>query len=439
MPKSALIVFMKAPLKGRVKTRLARGIGEENATRMYSFMCEALMQQSTHFRDVYVAYDALGETTLPEYLTKASLFPQEGDDLGERMYHAFQNVFSMGYERAILVGSDIPLVNAPLLEDALHNLASHDAILSATLDGGYYLIGFHASTLCQEAFENIVYSTHDVYETTMKRLSHLNVAHGIELGDIDTKEDLDAFMQHYPTHPLTHFAHTLLDKPIFSVIIPVYNEDETLRFTCEHLRAMAQNHTYEIIVVDTFEKTTMDRIALDNVRWVLSQKGRAFQMNEGARYAKGGILLFLHADTRLPYHWDAKIQESLQKHEAGAFTLGIEDKRLIFSLIATLANIRTTITRIPYGDQAHFFRKTTFDALEGYAPVPLMEDIEIMKRLKHAHRSIALLPERVLTSPRRWLKEGILYTSLRNRVLSFLYWLGISPHALIRHYKPHQK
>lgn len=429
---------MKAPVLGRVKTRLAKSIGDENATTLYRVMCEQLLSlKSPANTDVIVAYDDEARTTLPEYLKTSSLIYQSGKGLGERMKNAVETVFKQGYKRAILVGSDIPDVNERILEEAYEQLLKNDAILSPTWDGGYYLIGFHAHTFCQEVFEGITYSQNDVYANTLLKMPHLRVAKGATLRDIDTLDDLRAFTCKDVNTPLAHCTQRILSAlPRISVIIPVYHEDETLLHTLSHLKATAQKQTYEIIVVDTQEKTTVERLAVKNVRIVLAPKGRASQMNEGARNARGDILLFVHADTLLPDHWDRAIEEALQNHNAGAFRLGINDTHIAFAFIERMANLRTHLTKIPYGDQAHFFKTSVFNAQGGYAKIALMEDVEMMKRLKKQGEKIALLKPKVLTSSRRWRKEGIFYTTLRNRALSFLYWIGVEPKHLIRHYKP---
>ncbi len=440
MRQNALIVFMKAPVLGRVKTRLAQSIGEASATTLYRLMCEQLLSLSVPSNcDVIIAYDDEAKADLPSYVEGKTLFYQTGDGLGERMHNAFETVFAKGYESAILVGSDIPEVTEHLLEKAFGLLSQNDAILSPTHDGGYYLIGFHQKTFCKAAFEGITYSQSDVYANTLCTLSHLRVARGEVLRDIDTLEDLRTFLNTASSSSLCDFAqHALEALPKISVIIPVYHEDETLQHNITHLRAMACTQQYEIIVVDTHAITTLHRFTLENVHLAYAKKGRANQMNEGALTARGEMLLFLHADTRLPHHWDKWILQALERHKAGAFSLGIDDTHPLLRCIEAMANLRTSITHIPYGDQAHFFQTSCFKHLGGYANIPLMEDVEMMKRLKHSGEKIALLKPKVLTSARRWHKEGILYTTLRNRTLSFLYWLGVSPKHLVKRYKEHQ-
>lgn len=441
MCQNALILFLKAPLVGRVKTRLAQHLGDENATALYRLMCEQLLcLTAPRDVDVIVAYDDEARSPLPAYLENRSLFYQRGKELGERMKNAFEVVFAQGYTSAILVGSDIPEVDEHILQEAFTLLAYNDALLSPTLDGGYYCIGFHAHTFCQEAFWGITYSQKDVYVKTLSKMAHLRVAKGAMLSDIDTLDDLRAFTCKDFTTPLAHFARSVLSTlPHISVIIPVFHENETLLKTLAHLRKMAQSQNYEIIVVATQEKTTVECLALQDVHIILAPKGRASQMNEGARKARGEILLFLHADTLLPNAWDTLIKESLHINKAGAFSLGIDDARYAFRFIETMANLRTSLTQIPYGDQAQFFQTSFFRELDGYAKIPLMEDVEIMKRIKTQGKKIALLKPKALTSSRRWQKEGILYTTLRNRILSCLYRIGISPKHLVKHYQTHQK
>lgn len=441
MRQNALIFFMKAPVLGRVKTRLAYSIGVEPATMMYRLMCEHCLNLALPQNcDVIIAYDDEEKATLPSYLKGKILFYQTGDALGERMHNAFKTVFEQGYKRAILIGSDIPEVDECILDEAFALLAQNDAILSPTHDGGYYLIGFHQKMFCKAAFKGITYSQSDVYANTLFKLSHLRVARGEMLRDIDTLEDLRTFVNTASPSPLCDFAtHVLEALPKISVVIPVYHEDETLLHTIAHLRAMAYTQQYEVIVVDTHAITTLHRLTLENVHFAYAKKGRANQMNEGALKARGEVLLFLHADTWLPQHWDRWVLQALERHKAGAFMLGIDDAHPLLRCIEFMANFRTSLTKIPYGDQAHFFQTSFFKNLGSYANMALMEDVEMMKRLKKQGELITLLKPKVLTSARRWHKEGIVYTTLRNRVLSLLYTMGVSPEKLIQYYKTHRK
>lgn len=427
MHQNALIYFIKAPILGRVKTRLAKSIGDEMARMFYEQFVQRLLKRNPQNCDIFIAYDD-GELpcTLPTYLENHTLFLQAKGDLGYKMAEAFSHVFNLGYTQALLVGSDIPDVDEKILEEAFVLLKTSDATLSPTLDGGYYLIGFHAKTFTCKAFEGIIYGTSSVFEQTKEHLKPLHVKHGKMLRDIDTLEDIKAYA-----------PHILPKLPRISVIIPVYHEDETLLQTIDTLRQNAQENDFEIIVIDTPEYTTINRLHVKDIRTSIAPKGRASQMNEGALMAQGDILLFLHADTQLPKAWDILIEKALHVNKAGAFSLGIDSPKRIFRIIEILATLRTKTTQIPYGDQAHFFETSFFKQLEGYTTIPLMEDIDIMKKVKLKGEKITLLDEKALTSARRWEKEGIVYTTLRNRVLSLLYFLGVAPKHLVKRYKPH--
>ena len=224
----------------------------------------------------------------------------------------------------------------------------------------------------------------------------------------------------------------------FSVIVPVFHEGDRINDLMEHLDQFNTGKTFEIIIVDgTPEKDTLKTIHSNYVIKVSSEKGRAKQMNAGASMAIGEVLIFLHADTELPILAFEKISAVMEQggYIAGAFDLGIKSDRLIFRIIASLASFRSRLNRIPYGDQAIFIRREYFKKIGGYKEIPLMEDVELMKRIKKSGYKVRILYDRVKTSPRRWEQEGVIYCVLRNWTLQILYALGISPHYLARFYK----
>jgi rSAM/selenodomain-associated transferase 2 len=228
-------------------------------------------------------------------------------------------------------------------------------------------------------------------------------------------------------------------KCTFSVIVPVLNEAGIINVFLEHLRSLNTNEEIEIIVVDGDPDCETTRAITDkDIVTLLSTRGRARQMNAGAAVAGGEILIFLHADTELPPHALGIMSSIMGKsqHIGGAFDLGIKSDRFSFRLIARVASLRARLTRIPYGDQAIFLRRDFFSKIGGYRDIPIMEDVEIMQRIKKLGGSIFLIPDRVQTSPRRWEKEGILFCTLRNWLLSSLFYLGVAPEKLSRFYSP---
>lgn len=225
--------------------------------------------------------------------------------------------------------------------------------------------------------------------------------------------------------------------PSCSIILPVLQENSLINGIIDHLHSLENNKDTEIIVVDGDPKgTTLTAIARDNVTKLRSPRGRGKQMNLGAREAKGKILLFLHADTELPSNALRLIAAAMKdkRYVAGAFDLGIRSERLIFRVIESAASLRSRLTRIPFGDQAIFVRKDYFEKIGGYKDIPIMEDVEIMKRIKKRGDKIVIVRQRVRTSSRRWEKEGILRCTLRNWLLQVLYLLGVSPHRFYKLY-----
>jgi GT2 family glycosyltransferase len=160
-------------------------------------------------------------------------------------------------------------------------------------------------------------------------------------------------------------------------------------------------------------------------------------MNTGAAEARADRILFLHADTRLPQGAVEKIIDTLddERYVAGAFGLEIDSQRWIFKHIAAWAGRRSHKNRIPYGDQAIFIDKDYFDKIGRFRDIPLMEDVDLMRRIKRAGDEICILKERILTSPRRWEAEGPVFTTVRNQILVSLFYLGAKPHTLVRFYK----
>jgi rSAM/selenodomain-associated transferase 2 len=225
---------------------------------------------------------------------------------------------------------------------------------------------------------------------------------------------------------------------MYSIIIPVLKEEAIINGVIDHLQNLEGNEKTEIIVVDgDTEARTLRAILRGDVRKVRSPRGRARQMNEGAGVARGKILIFLHADTELRPDALKLIATAMQdeRYVAGAFDLGIMSERFIFRIIESVASLRSRITRIPFGDQTIFVRKDYFDRIGGYKEIPIMEDVEIMGRIKRLGDRIAIIKQKVNTSPRRWEKESIIGCTLRNWLLQILYLLRISPDRLSKLYR----
>jgi len=229
-----------------------------------------------------------------------------------------------------------------------------------------------------------------------------------------------------------------MDKTRFSIIIPVLYESDRINSLIDHIHCLARDNGHEIIVVDGSPgKDTIGAIRSKGVMKLSTGKGRAQQMNAGASRAKGEILLFLHADTELPARAFTRIDSTMKgtRYVAGAFSLGIRSNKNTLRSLARLASLRCRITRIPYGDQAIFIRRDYFRRIGSYRELPLMEDVELMRRIKHRGDTICILSDHVTTSARRWEEEGFLFGFVRNTVLFTLFILRVSPEKLARFYK----
>lgn len=223
-----------------------------------------------------------------------------------------------------------------------------------------------------------------------------------------------------------------------SIIIPVLNEALTIDRTIKHLAGLHAGIDFETIVADGDPNgSTIRQISGSKIKTVIAPRSRAIQMNQGAAAADGEILLFLHADTRLLPGAPAKIMTvmSREKVAGGAFSLIIDSPRPVFRLLEKATALRCRLTKIPYGDQAVFLSRKLFFRLGGFREIPMMEDVDLMRRVKKTGGKIVILPDKVLTSARRWEKEGALYCSARNRILSTLYLLGVSPDRLVKYYR----
>jgi rSAM/selenodomain-associated transferase 2 len=218
-----------------------------------------------------------------------------------------------------------------------------------------------------------------------------------------------------------------------SIIVPALNEEQAIGPTLASARAPGVR---EIIVVDGDSADSTAEVArrfADHL--LIGPRGRALQMNAGAAVASGEALLFLHADTILPGNFVSAVRGAFDDPGVvgGRFDVRLEPRSLLLWLTGTLINARSRLSRISTGDQAIFVRRDVFEALGGYPPIPLMEDVAFSRALKRKGKVVALR-EQVVTSSRRWRHDGVIRTILLMWSLRFLYFCGVSPERLRRAY-----
>jgi rSAM/selenodomain-associated transferase 2 len=218
------------------------------------------------------------------------------------------------------------------------------------------------------------------------------------------------------------------------VIIPTLDEAPHIDAV---LADVLKGEGLEVIVVDGGSRdATLERAALHGVRTCRSPAGRASQMNRGAALARGTLFFFLHADSRLPAGFDGVIRRVLSDRSvaAGAFSLGIEAGTRSMRMVAWGANLRSHLLGLPYGDQGLFMRASRFQRCGGFPDRPIMEDFALVRRLAKTG-AIVTVPERILTSPRRWRRQGVLQTTLVNQVIILAYLIGVPADRLRRWYR----
>lgn len=218
-----------------------------------------------------------------------------------------------------------------------------------------------------------------------------------------------------------------------SVVIPVLNEEKAIGASLGALIALSP---HEIIVVDGGSSDrTRDICGTFNATVLTSERGRARQMNHGARHARGEVLLFLHADTRLPPSAIDDIGAALSdpRYLGGRFDVELEGDHWLLKVIGRMISYRSRVTKVGTGDQALFVRREVFERMAGYPDIPLMEDIAFCRALKRAG-GVACLHSRVVTSARRWEVDGVWRTMLRMWTLKSLYLAGVSPARLKQFY-----
>jgi rSAM/selenodomain-associated transferase 2 len=218
-----------------------------------------------------------------------------------------------------------------------------------------------------------------------------------------------------------------------SVIIPVLNEEKSIAATLQGLERLKPD---ELIVVDGGSSDgTREVCQRFGVELYATPRGRARQMNFGAQRGAGDVLLFLHADTQLPLSAFDDIRSALEDRRVvgGRFDLQLDAARPMLKLIGFMISLRSRISKVGTGDQAIFVRREIFAELGGYPDIPLMEDVAFSRSLKR-RGVVACLRSRVVTSARRWEKEGLWGTILKMWLLKSLYLAGMSPARLKRYY-----
>lgn len=439
MPRTEqLIVFTRPPVPGLVKTRLVPALGAEGAAEIHRRLAEGVLAWAKRLclsrpTRLEVRHDGGTAAEMRAWLGLAALYrPQGPGDLGIRMSSALAQALAEGADRVVLVGTDLPGLTDVHLAQALEALATRELVLGPAADGGYYLIGL--TRPMPELFRGVAWGGPEVLAQTLAAAQASGIRPALlpELCDLDRPADL-GLLESAPPPPTA-----AVDPERVSVVIPALNEEPNLALAVESaLRGQGREKAVEIIVVDGGSRDNTYALARElGVEAVTSFPGRARQMNLGAALATGGILLFLHADTMLPDGWDAQARAVLARPgvAAGAFPFGLDADGPAYRRLERLVNWRSRALQLPYGDQAIFLRAELFARLGGYLELPIMEDYELVRRLKRQGR-IALAAAPARTSARRWRAKGLARTTLINQAMLLGWHLGVDPARLAAWYR----
>ncbi len=417
-----MILFGRYPVPEKAKTRLIPALGPAGAAEFHRALMEQSMRKARDFCisnsiAFRIYFQGGNPWKMSRWLGKdIAFFRQAQGHMGQKMHQAFEQAFSQGYHRVVLVGTDIPGLEQRHFQEAFQALSHNDLVLGPSIDGGYWLVGLRGP---RDIFTEMDWNSKEILKQTISLAQKRNISFHLldTLADIDTPSDLKR-----------EGLDALFSKPYLSVIIPTLNEEANIEKTIR----VAMDPDVEILVVDGGSRDhTVSRAKGLGVRVMGSRPGRAVQQNAGADQAKGKTLLFLHADTLLPDRYVGHIFETLLERGvvAGAFRFSTDKRSFPMRVVEFNTNTRCRLFQLPYGDQGLFMPREVFEEAGGFPRVPIAEDLLLVRKLKKRGR-IGLAPAHVLTSARRWKALGVVRTTLINQLIVVGIYLGISPATL---------
>jgi uncharacterized protein len=431
-----LLIFARLPKAGANKTRLIPALGAENATLVYRQLADRTLSQARQLTNkggcqATVCFTGGSASELQEsFGDDLTYWEQVGHSLGDRLQLATKSAFEAGAKRVVVIGTDCPSLTSSDLTSAFEQLEAHDIVVGPAQDGGYYLIGLNAERA--SLFADIDWSTSQVLQQTLQRTNELSLrVYRLRLlPDVDYPEDLLP-LRRETVCQLLPFQAT---AGKLSVIIPTLNEEMNLQSTLDSVGPLSDD--LEVIVVDAGSSDhTVEIARRHGCKVFVGNPGRANQMNAGAAIAMGEHLLFLHADTRLPTDYRIEVARVLAGPVVcGAFPLQIDAPGLVLRIVESGVAFRSRILQMPYGDQALFFRSADFYEQNGFKQMSIMEDYELVARMRKSGR-IGLASQPVKTSARRWNKRGILRTTMINQMCVIAYRLGFSDQTIAKLYR----
>ena len=471
--RNAYVIFTREPAPGKTKSRLMPYYDAEQCAELHRCFLRDIAHEMKRAEkrsafDIIVAYTGGEPVFLKKLFGKKTIFiEQRGTDLGQKMENAITDVLEMGYEKAVLTGTDIPELRADAIEAAFDKLDNSDVALGPTADGGYYLIGMKEAH--HEAFNARIYGVSSVFEETLSSIrdSGLSVSTVDKYQDIDTREDLADFRERVQNDAIlkkTSTGRFVMNNRKVSVIIPVYNEERIAGCMTDQLRRLTCGRSdAEVIFVDggSTDRTldiieagdsgdcaqeminsggSADRssgVKCAGFKVISSKKGRGIQMNVGAEASTGDILFFLHSDSILPDDFIDEILICMKTHSFGCFGVRFRSGNFFMFTNRVISNHRALMRGLPFGDQGIFIDRKLFYSIGMFPEYPVMEDYELSRRLRSSGVRPAMTRSRITTSDRRYGKGtlSIVATEFRMWNLRRLYRKGLAPEKLAEMYK----
>lgn len=421
-----ILVFLKAPRPGFVKTRLAAELGAQRATEIYRALAETQLRRiPTAWRTEIHFAPADAAEEMRAWLGSPHVFrAQSGGDLGARLAAGFAAAFTESAAPVIAIGGDCPELDAACLERAADALRRADLVLGPANDGGYYLIGLNRPT--PQLFEQIEWSSPRVLTQTLARAAQSELR--CEL--LETKTDIDdaaSWAEFERRRNATSSAGKI------TVVIPALNEaaqiETTIRST---LRCLCGAR---IIVADGGSTDGTSALAKTaGAEVTLSARGRGVQLAAAADLVVTEWLLFLHADTLLPVHALQVIEPFIVRGDAriATFRLRFDTAGRFLRVCCWFTRFDSVFTR--FGDQGILMRRDFYRELGGFPAWPLFEDVALLQRARRQTR-VWSLPAAVTTSARRFDRRGHISQQWLNARLLFCYLAGASPERLAEIYR----
>lgn len=442
---SVLVIFCRRPALGVGKQRIAKELGNQIALEAGQLLLAAAIEDARCWPGPVVIAPA--EPTDADWakqlLPGAIVIPQQGNNLGARINYVDRQIRAAGGQHLTFIGSDSPALTIDQLRQARASLDQHDAVIIPAYDGGVTLL---ASRLPWPDLTDLPWESDQLGSALKKLCSTANMSlRTLARGsDIDTCADLAdaAGLLANDTRPARQQLYQwirdkklLSDYASLSVVIPVYRDTDRLRELLGKLRSL-QPPVDEIIVVDSGSESECRSVCEHyDAIYLISAANRGAQLRLGAEQASGRLLWFLHADSTPP----AAAVTSIRRHIEAGHTSGYF--RFRFNgpdswgkqLLAAAINLRARLG-VPYGDQGIFVTREAYDQANGHAPVPLFEEVGLVKRLRQ-HHGCTPVSANILVSARRWETDGWIRRSLHNRWLAFCFACGVPPDRLARQYR----